>query len=121
MGGFWAGVCARMEYDSCVDKIADFAGVDNGLRYDLKRKAVMEKLPELDRDRQKALVWLLWHDGSSGNFVDVDRYNKTVRKRTNANLWMEYQWLMKLGYEMSEEEEQLMNGTHEIFENPEEE
>lgn len=26
-----------------------------------------------------------------------------------------------LGYEISEEEEQLMNGTHEIFENPEEE
>lgn len=125
LGGFWAGVSARMEYDNCVDEIADFAGVDKGLRYDLKKeavkKAVMEKLPELDRDRQKALVWLLWHDGSSEDFVDVDRYNKTVRKRTNANLWMEYQWLMKLGYEMSEEEEQLMNGTHEIFENPEEE
>lgn len=119
LGGFWAGVCARMSYESCLDEAADFAGVDKGLRYDLKKKAVMEKLPELDRDRQKALVWLLWCDNPERDFAFANNYEKEIRHGENAELWLEYQWLMKLGYEMSGEEQQMMNGTHEIYENPE--
>nr|DAE48704.1 MAG TPA: chromosome partitioning protein [Caudoviricetes sp.] len=119
LGGFWAGVCARMSYKSCLDEAADFAGVDKGLRYDLKKKAVVEKLPELDRDRQKELVWLLWCDNPERDFAHANNYEKEIRHGENAELWLEYQWLMKLGYEMSGEEQQMMNGTHEIYENPE--
>lgn len=125
LGGFWAGVCARMEYGLCTEEIAGLFGVDeeqaHGLKYNEKRQYVVEKLDGIDPDTQKELAWLLWQDNEKNAFAYVDSYKKTIRNVQNAGLWLEYQWLMKLGYEMSEEEEQLMNGTHEIFENPEEE
>lgn len=124
LGGFWAGVCARMEYNSSLEAMANLLGVDKKLAYSLrfekKKQAVAEKLDGMEPDTQKELVWLMWKDGPSCDFASVNHYEKTVRHVQNAGLWLEYQWLMKMGYEMSEEEEQLMNGTHEIFENPEE-
>lgn len=124
LGGFWAGVHSRMEYDNSLEAMANLLGVDKKLAYSLrfeeKKQAVAEKLDGMEPDTQKELVWLMWKDGPSCDFASVNHYEKTVRHVQNAGLWLEYQWLMKLGYEVSEEEEQLMNGTHEIFENPEE-
>ena len=43
--------------------------------------------------------------------------NEVIYPCHAANVWLdgEYDWLISLGYEMSDDERQLRDGTHEVF------
>ena len=60
-------------------------------------------------------AYALWADGSYTN-----TYNYELNYVENERLSFIYEFLCKLGYEMSDEEKQMMDGTHKLYEKEEE-
>ena len=61
-------------------------------------------------------AYALWADGSCTNTFDY-----TLKYVENERLSLIYEFLCKLGYEMSDEEKQIMDGSHKLYVTGEEE
>lgn len=86
---------------------------DSGWADERAVKAV-DALHELSEKQIPALVYALFDDNAKEGWADS--YRKAYPKYSvSARLKGLYAWLTSLGYEMSEEEQLLMNGTHELF------
>lgn len=86
---------------------------DSGWADERAVKAV-DALHELSEKQIPALVYALFDDNAKEGWADS--YRKAYPKYSvSAKLKGLYAWLTSLGYEMSEEEQLLMNGTHELF------
>lgn len=96
------------------DSIRDILGLDgNGWAHDRAAQAV-DALHDVNEKRIPALVYALFNDGAKESWSDS--YRKAYPKhKVSAEIKGLYAWLTSLGYEMSEEERQLLNGTHELF------
>ena len=55
-------------------------------------------------------AYALWADGSS-----VNTYNYGLEYTGNERLSLIYEFICRLGYEMSDEEKQIMDGTHKLY------
>lgn len=77
-------------------------------------QAIMEKLPNMDKKRMPEIIYSL--------FADSDKCIQYGWSTRNWPQWRErgeirslYAWLEALGYEISPEEQSLIDGTHEVF------
>ena len=82
-------------------------------KYENRRNLVMQKFKE-----EPARVTLItaWSSlDSNEDYYDARNYDFTIDHKVNPTLDAIYDILIALGYEMSEEEMQLRDGTHELF------
>lgn len=114
-GALIAGVLKTIDYmGSDRDGIGNVLGLDMSV-YDQHRgvKAV-EALKDLDEDTIPSIIYAMFDDSAEEPFYNS--YKKQYPEyKPSAMLNGLYDWLTSLGYEMSDEEKALQDGTHEIF------
>ena len=83
--------------------------------YDARRIAIITKVHELKRNNVTQCVYQLFSDSADfrGYYGWDSKKRPVYRKR--PDIIALYTWLESLGYETSQEEKELIDGTHEIF------
>lgn len=83
--------------------------------YDARRIAIITKVHELKRNNVTQCVYQLFADSTDfrGYYGWDSKKRPVYRKR--PDIIALYTWLESLGYETSQEEKELIDGTHEIF------
>jgi ParB family transcriptional regulator, chromosome partitioning protein len=76
---------------------------------------IMDKFNELTAIHYLRLIYANFGDSKKSNYWEGYRERVFPRHCTNARLDALYKWLVCLGYEMSDEEKALQDGTHELF------
>lgn len=66
-----------------------------------------------EKHPEKALLFIVYAQWCDSKELNCCRYDQTFEK--NIRLYHIYNGLVKLGYEMSDEEIAMMNGTHELY------
>ena len=96
------------------DSVQMILGLEgSGWAMDRAAKAV-DALREMSERQIPVLIYALFNDNIKESWSDS--YRKEYPKHNvSAKLKGLYAWLTPLGYEMSEEERQLLDGTHELF------
>lgn len=123
VGAFMANMIMSLNYKSVNRKeLTELCGLDYS-RYNDEEKilaAVLSFISKAEAKDELKAVYYLFGDNKKESFTDIPPENTCMRTtpkyKNNSKLTMLYMWLKKLGYKMSEEEEQMMNGTHPIFE-----
>jgi ParB family chromosome partitioning protein len=91
-------------------------GTDYSEAYEAKRKAITEKY---QKDPERTMLYTAYFtldDGPHKNYVYAQRWNGfKITHQKNGSLDLIYEALVSLGYELSDEEQQLRDGTHELF------
>lgn len=94
--------------------------VKNGLGYTERRAKIVDGVMNLPMKNLPTMIYMLFGDQNSlsyaGGHESVFPY-----KVDNHMLSLLYAWLELLGYELTEAEKQLRDGTHEIYKNEDEE
>ena len=115
-GALLAALLEAIEYNSPDRKTLNQAfGIETD-RYDSKRtEKFASGVNELkDQDIPK-LVYALFGDGETEACLSTRYRSAYPEYKLSEKLRLIYNWLYGLGYEMSTEEIQLMNGNHEIY------
>lgn len=96
------------------DSVRMILGLEgSGWAMDRAAKAV-DALREMSERQIPVLIYALFNDNRKESWSDS--YRKEYPKHNvSAKLKGLYAWLTPLGYEMSEEEKTLLDGTHELF------
>ena len=83
--------------------------------YDARRIAIITKVHELKRNNVTQCVYQLFSDSTDfrGHYGWDSKKRPVYHKR--PEIIALYTWLESLGYETSQEEKELIDGTHEIF------
>lgn len=89
-----------------------FENAYSGAIYEKKHDA--KYYAELDDTKIPVLVYALFGD-SEKKTCSTDYKHALPAYKKDGKLELLYQWLESLGYTMAEEEKQLLNGTHEVF------
>lgn len=113
VGALFAGI---FSYSYNVNKktVLEFACKKTSDEYGINAKLLTEAF-ENDPNRViPAIIYLaLENDGKESYYQES--YNDYPRHCANIRLDKLYDWLVSLGYEMSDDERQLRDGTHEVF------
>ncbi len=108
-----AAICYSYGESSDIKKIIGF---EESKGYDTTEKyRAMQKLIETDRKLFPKIIYAGFDDSTRVNFTGTKSKYSFPKYEKNAKLTTLYAWLEMLGYEMSEEEKALRDGTHEIF------
>ena len=93
--------------------------------YDARRIAIIDKVHELKRNNVTQCVYQLFSDSADfrGYYSDSADFRgyygwdskKQPVYRKRPDIIALYTWLESLGYKTSQEEKELIDGTHEIF------
>ena len=110
-------------YGSCEpDKLLRLLGVDppnvDGMSWEDGQEQKRTMLLNLCRqNRERTILITAWAtmDSSSENYYLSRPWEKSIIRNTNILLDDIYDGLIALGYQMSDEERQLRDGTHELF------
>lgn len=79
----------------------------------IKRDLILGKYLE---EPERVMLIISWATiDNNENYYNSHSYNSTIDYNPNPTLDAIYDGLVALGYEMSEEEQQLRDGTHELF------
>ncbi len=82
----------------------------------LKRNLVIENYKKSPEHVMLAITYIGLNDGSSNIYYHVQNWGDfKIEHSKNDNLDLIYDLLIKLGYEMSDEEKALHDGTHDLF------
>ena len=81
--------------------------------------AARKWIMEMNQSRWPRIIWLLFEGDtaikeSKNGYADGSKRERPKWK-ANKRLDLEYEWLQQFGYQMSDEEEQMQSGTHEMF------
>lgn len=119
-GAFLALICEQHYYNSHINKCEvyqEIAGID-GLENVYMTNEVIAKVLEAYHEEPKRLIPSIIY----ASFGDTrgERFNSSYKGEypnhvKNARLSLLYEWLISLGYEMSDDERGMMDGTHPIF------
>jgi ParB family chromosome partitioning protein len=97
-----------LEIEIAEDEKKDYMEIVN-----LKRDLIFRKYLE---QPERTMLLVAWASlDSNENYYESHSYNHTINHKTNPTLDAIYNGLIALGYDMSDEEKQLQNGTHELF------
>lgn len=98
------------------DTIRKTVGIESIGYQDTENSAALLKRLHVGFNNQeiKSLVYSMFNDGEANNFAGGYR-GRFPTHDPNLRLCALYDWLCSLGYEMSDEEKAMRDGTHEIF------
>lgn len=117
-GAYIAGIMLGLNYQSIDAKgLMQMLGLPTD-RYTYEAEKVPAVLSFLDKATGKddvQAVYYLFGDSKENYFADIMK-GRYPKYRQNSKLIALYIWLKKLGYKMCEEEIQMLNGTHHVFE-----
>lgn len=114
-GAVIADVYSAINYTSKDrDFMKETLGVDKSQYYTEMNEALLKKMDSLSGNELARLAYAGFGDSKTEFFCDGYRRNFPTHKQ-NQKLELLYRWLNSLGYQMSTEEIQLMNGEHEIY------
>lgn len=114
-GSVIADVYSAINYTSKDrDFMKETLGVDKSQHYTEMNEALLKKMDSLSGNELARLAYAGFGDSKTEFFCDGYRRNFPTHKQ-NQKLELLYRWLNSLGYQMSTEEIQLMNGEHEIY------
>lgn len=94
--------------------VLEFIGEKTSEDYRENKKAFHEVMREKPGKAVTALIYLHFENGGNMKYY-MERYNDFPIHEKNEHLDKLYEWLISLGYEMSDDERGLMDGTHPIF------
>jgi len=80
-----------------------------------KRAMLLEKYREQPERTMLIAVYAAFDDKPSNSYFRAQSWNLTIEYEKNGRLDALYEGLVALGYEMSDEERALQDGTHELF------
>lgn len=114
-GAFIAGIVNAVDYMSIGrDELSKMCGVDTA-RWDEGRVAKAFKfLDQCNEEQQKQAVYLFFGDSEKESFAGGSPKEYPKHKQS-SKLQALYRWLALFDYPLSDEEKQMMNGTHEVF------
>ncbi len=98
-------------------RVNEILGVDENVPYDEKLNRRLQILGERGKAVYPQIIYTAFGDGKENGYVGgaVKDYPE---HRENKILDALYDWLCSLGYQMSDEERALREGTHILFEDP---
>lgn len=114
------GCASRERLLNLLNVVAEF---EDGLDYD-EKSAICDKLISEQFDIAPEVMLLKaayckFGDSEQKSYFRAYRYNYTIDHYENSELDRIYEALVALGYEMSDEEKQLQDGTHELLDKKE--
>lgn len=101
-------------YDVNAKQVLEFIGHKTSNDYQENQKAFHTVLLEEPGKAIPALIYLSFEDNKDARYY-VERYEDFPAHLQSEWLDKLYDWLASLGYEMSDEERQLRDGTHPLF------
>lgn len=110
-----------------IDKILEFLEIEKpdkeGLGWEaintLKRDLLIEKYNKFPEKIILVVTYMTFGDGPGNKYYYAQNYGDfKIKYNKNETLDIIYSTLLDLGYEMSDEEKALQNGTHELFDKP---
>ena len=121
-GAFMALICEQHYYNSHINKrevYQEIGGVD-GIKELYMTDSILEAVVKAyDSDPKKvypAIIYASFGDGAS-EYLHTTYKGEYPKPQKNRRIQLLYRWLVSLGYEMSDDEKGLMDGTHPIFKN----
>lgn len=113
--GALAGIALDATYNGMdKDGIQTALGLQAGWFSDKENK-VIQAYRDADLSVAPQLVYAAFDDGNKKGYVTGMPSQEFPRYQANPKLDLLYDWLISLGYEQSEEEKALRDGTHEVF------
>ncbi len=82
---------------------------------DLKRNLILKKFDESPEYAMLVAAYCGFGDSGSNDYYSAHSWENKIIHEKNETLDQIYDTLFSLGYEMSEEERQLQDGSHELF------
>ena len=115
-GALVAALLEAVDYNSPDRGYLDKAFGINTSAYDSERgKKLAAGLENLDGKTIPMLIYALFGDGVKVMCVESTYRSDFPKYKPNVKLKLLYPWLVSLGYEMSTEEMQLLNGEHDGY------
>ncbi|MBO6266791.1 MAG: ParB/RepB/Spo0J family partition protein [Synergistaceae bacterium] len=113
--GALAGIALNATYnDMDKDRIQTALGLQTGWFSDKDNK-IIAAYRDADLKIAPQLVYAAFGDDAKRGYVAGYPSQEFPRYQENRKLDLLYDWLISLGYELSEEEKQMRDGTHEVF------
>lgn len=113
VGVLSANVVSYM-YNVSAKTVIEFIGKDTSDDYKENKAAYWESLKSDPNKTIPALIYLFFESDKNASYWQ-DVYNDYPKHKENVFLDHLYEWLESLGYEMSDDELALRDGTHEVF------
>lgn len=96
-------------------ELLNLFGVDpNGAYNDVRRNGVKAVSDYAETDRMPAVIYAMFQDSKNNGYGSTYKGDWPKREE-NLSLDALYAWLVLMGYEMSDDEKALQDGTHELF------
>ncbi len=112
------GVCSVFTFNSLYSKSAkeflEYMGEKTSDNWKENVEAAYKLVKDKPTRAIPGLIYTSFNDDNANGFYET-RYNDYPRHKVNAALDTLYDWFESLGYELSDDERQLRDGTHEIF------
>lgn len=114
-GAFIAGVINAVDYMSIGrEELDEMCGVEADRFDDKRAEKAFKFLDQCDAMQQKQAVYLLFGDSEKESFAGGSP-KEYPKYKPSSKLQALYRWLALFDYQLSDEEKQMTNGTHEVF------
>jgi ParB family chromosome partitioning protein len=107
------GVISYM-YSVHAKSILEFIGEETSNNYDANQENFCKALREKPGKTVPAMIYLYFENDPNEKYY-MDRHDDFPEHHDNEWLDALYEWLISLGYEMSDDEKGLRDGTHPVF------
>lgn len=114
----WALVAAGgmvMDYNKPEKTLRNMAGLENEWNIPVRVETVSKYIKDLPQSKWPELIFLMFEGDGNGNSYAYGGKYDLPKWQEAKHINFCYEWLTQFGYKMSDEEIQMMSGTHECF------
>lgn len=114
----WALVAAGgmvMDYYKPDKTLRNMAGLENEWNIPVRVETVSKYIKDLPQSKWPELIFLMFEGDGNGNSYAYGGKYDLPKWQEAKHINFCYEWLTQFGYKMSDEEIQMMSGTHECF------
>ena len=110
-----AAMCMALDYDTPTETIRKNDQIPiSGYNTQENLENVHKWITSIPQSKWPGIILMMFQGDHNNGYVDGPKAARP-RHKPNKKLDLCYQWLQQFGYRMSDEEEQLRDGTHQIF------
>ena len=110
-----ASLCMAIDYDSPTETMRKDDQIPiSGYNTQENLANVYRWISSIQQSKWPGIILMMFQGDHNNGYVDGSKALRP-RHKPNKKLDLCYQWLKAFGYRMSDEEEQLQDGTHQIF------
>ena len=116
-----AVVLHAMAYSSARDQLKELLEIPDNVSWENRLPKTQEQLHKFEITDMAKIIILIFEGDRLESYVDGVKSREFPKYKPNVILDECYEWLSAYGYHLSEQERQLMTGTHPCFGEPKEE